>query len=47
MDPEAKVLAADGVASAAPNVAAAAGIAIANIAEDPIRAVIRTCGVAL
>jgi hypothetical protein len=47
MDPEAEVLAADAVSGAAPVVAAAAGIAPANIAEDPIHAVLRTCGVAL
>ena len=48
MDPEAEVLAADAVAGAGPVVAtAAAGIAPANVAEDPIHAVLRTCGVAL
>jgi hypothetical protein len=47
MDPEAEVLAADAVAGAAPVVAAAAGIAPANVAEDPIHAVLRICGVAL
>jgi hypothetical protein len=48
MDPEAEVLAADVVASAAPVVAAAtAGIAPVNVAEDPIHAVLRTCRVAL
>ena len=48
MDPEAEVLVADAVAGAFPVVAAAAaGIAPANVAEDPIHAVLRTCGVAL
>ena len=46
MDPEAVVLAADAIAGAAP-VITAAGVAPANIAEDPIHAVLRTCGVAL
>jgi hypothetical protein len=41
------VLAADAVAGAAPVVAAAAGVAPTNVAEDPIHAVLRTCGVAL
>jgi hypothetical protein len=41
------VLSADAVAGAAPVIAAAAGIAPANVAEDPIHAVLRTCGVAL
>jgi hypothetical protein len=45
MDPEAKVLDADAIAGAAPVVTA--GIAPAKIAEDPIHAVLRTCGVAL
>ena len=40
------MLAADAVAGAAPFVAAA-GVAPANVAEDPIHAVLRTCGVAL
>ena len=47
MDPEAEVLAADAASGAASVVAAAAGIAPANIAQDPIHAVLRTCGVAL
>jgi hypothetical protein len=48
MDPEAEVLPADAVAGAAPVIAAvAAGIAPANIAEDPIHDVLRTCGVAI
>jgi hypothetical protein len=45
MDPEAKVLAADAIAGAAPVVTA--GIAPANVAEDPIHAHLRTCAVAL
>jgi hypothetical protein len=45
MNPEAEVLAADAFAGAAPVVGtAAAGIAHANVAEDPIHAVLRTCG---
>jgi hypothetical protein len=47
MDPEAKVLAADALAGAAPVVALATGIAPANVAEDPIHAVLRAYGVAL
>jgi hypothetical protein len=48
MDPEAEVLPADAVAGAAPVIAAAAaGIAPANVAEDPIHDVLRTCGVAI
>ena len=47
MDPEAEVLAADAVAGAAPVVAAAAGIAPTNFAENPIYTVLGTCGVAL
>ena len=47
MDPDEEVLAADAVAGAAPVIAAAAGIAPANVAKDPIHAVLRTCGVAL
>jgi hypothetical protein len=43
MDPKAKVLAAEGVAGAAPVVAAAASITPANVTEDPIHAVLRTC----
>ena len=41
MNPEAKVLAADALAGAAPVVAPT------NVAEDPIHAVLRACGVAL
>ena len=41
------MLTADAVAGAAPVIAAPAGIAPANVAEDPIHTVLRTCGVAL
>jgi hypothetical protein len=47
MDPEAEVPAADAISGATPVVAAATGIAPPNVAEDPIHAVLRTCGVAL
>ena len=47
MDPEIEAIAAGAVAAAAPVVAAAGGIAPANVAEDPIHAVLRTCGVTL
>ena len=49
MDSVAEVLAADAVAGSAPVVAAAAAgiVAPANVAEDPIHAALRTCGVAL
>ncbi len=47
MNPEPEVIAADAPAGVVPVAAGAVGAAPAHVAEDPIHAVLRTCGVAL